>query len=210
MSKDTKFLLTMSDATGYGTGGTTDVLVTGASVGGVCNTQDPGVDFPFQLNLALQQCRPYVFSGYADAQQPVTIVATVPGGTSIILTPPFGPTSFSWDANVVHGTLMLFMMFDAQGRTGGCSDIKAVGITDDVTCLNGNSPSSTTTIATPTSTFTSSTGTSATTPTPSAAPSSGEPTKGTSIAAIAGTVIGALVYNTLDSLIWTYVFPIDH
>lgn len=49
----------------------------------------PGIDFPFELNSALQQCRhvhtftvyltltlrrPYVFSGYNGAIQPVTIV----------------------------------------------------------------------------------------------------------------------------------------
>lgn len=69
-----RFLLTMSDATGFGAGGTTDVMSVGASQGANCNTTDPGkhvvlgfksksntessgVAFSYQLNLALQQCR---------------------------------------------------------------------------------------------------------------------------------------------------------
>lgn len=69
-----KFVLTMSDSTGFGAGGTTDVMSVGASQGGNCNTSDPGkhvmlvfkiksntessgIAFAFELNLALQQCR---------------------------------------------------------------------------------------------------------------------------------------------------------
>ena len=39
-----QFLLTMSDATGFNSGGTTPLLTVGASVGGKsCNTTSPGV-----------------------------------------------------------------------------------------------------------------------------------------------------------------------
>lgn len=48
----------MSDSTGFGTGGTSDVMTVGSSVGGTsCNTTDPGVEFYYELNSALQQCR---------------------------------------------------------------------------------------------------------------------------------------------------------
>jgi hypothetical protein len=74
LSASQKFVLTMSDATGFGAGGTTDVMSVGASQGGICNTTDPGkhvvlvpksksnaessgIAFAYQLNLALQQCR---------------------------------------------------------------------------------------------------------------------------------------------------------
>ena len=70
-------VLSMSDATGFNTGGSTNVLTVNASQGGSCNTTDPGescksisamhtltplplsqgVSFSFQLNTALQQCR---------------------------------------------------------------------------------------------------------------------------------------------------------
>ncbi|KAF5385180.1 hypothetical protein D9615_001461 [Tricholomella constricta] len=191
--EEQKFVITMSDATGYGTGGTTDVLTTGASKGGTCDTKDPGVDFSFELNTALQQCRPYIFSGYSDALQPITIIGTIPGGTSFVLNPPTGSASYSWNANVAAGTSILFTMIDSRGRNGGTSDVKTVGITDDSTCLNNLSPSSTAISSTSTSSATSSsTRTSPTSSHPPSQPS--EPEEKTSIAAIAGTVIGALVF----------------
>ncbi|KAF8078693.1 hypothetical protein FPV67DRAFT_1604133 [Lyophyllum atratum] len=189
-----KFVITMSDATAYGSGGTTDLLTTGASQGGSCNTVDPGVDFSFELNSALQQCRPYSFTGFTKAVQPVTIIGTIPGGTSFILQPPMGSTSFSWTANVAAGTSLLFTMVDAVGRNGGTSDVKTVGITDDMTCLNNASPSSTATGSTSTSNPTS-TKTPSPSDTSSPSPTStSEPENKTSIAAIAGTVIGALIF----------------
>ncbi|KAG6912020.1 hypothetical protein DXG01_000268 [Tephrocybe rancida] len=188
-----KFVITMSDATGYATGGTTNIQTVGASQGGVCNTTDPGIDYSFELNTALQQCRPYVISGYTGAVQPVTVIATIPGGQSILIGLPTGSTSFNWNANIAAGTSVLFTMVDAMGRNGGTSDIKTVGITDDATCLNNLSPSSTATSATSTAaTSTTSHSASGTaTDSPTATAGSGQKT---SIAAIAGTVIGALVF----------------
>lgn len=52
-----KLLLTMSDATGFNTGGTSDLVTVGASQGGSCNTTDIGTSFFYQLNTALVQCR---------------------------------------------------------------------------------------------------------------------------------------------------------
>ena len=55
---DQKLFLVMSDATGFGSGGTSSVTQVGSSVGGKsCNTTDPGVDFAFNLDSALTQCR---------------------------------------------------------------------------------------------------------------------------------------------------------
>jgi len=55
---DQKLFLVMSDATGFGSGGTSVVTQVGPSVSGKsCNTTDPGVDFAFQLDSALTQCR---------------------------------------------------------------------------------------------------------------------------------------------------------
>ncbi|KAF8168177.1 hypothetical protein B0H34DRAFT_49886 [Crassisporium funariophilum] len=186
--KGSQVLLTMSDATGFNTGGTTTALTVGASKGGSCDTTDPGIAFPFQLNSALQQCRPFVFSGYDTAIQPVTITGIVPGGTSFILNPPNGPNSFTWNANVAQGTSMLFFMTDAQGRQGGSSDIRLVAFSDDTSCLNNLSPSST-------SAAPSATGSTTPTSTSTAAPTTtAPPSNGLSIAAIAGTVIGALLF----------------
>jgi hypothetical protein len=53
-----QFLLTMSDGSGFGTGGISALLTTGSSQSNTsCNTTQPAPDFLFQLNTALQQCR---------------------------------------------------------------------------------------------------------------------------------------------------------
>jgi hypothetical protein len=55
---DQELFLVMSDATGSGSGGTSLITQVEPSVSGkLCNTTDPGVDFTFQLNSALTQCR---------------------------------------------------------------------------------------------------------------------------------------------------------
>ncbi|KAG6817998.1 hypothetical protein H0H87_009153 [Tephrocybe sp. NHM501043] len=117
---------------------------------------------------------------------------TIPGGQSFLIFPPVGSTSFNWNANVAAGTSILFTMVDSLGHNGGTSDIKTVGITDDATCLNTLSPSSTAVSVTSTSP-TSTSHTQTASETQSASPTA-EPEQKTSIAAIAGTVIGALVF----------------
>ncbi|KAF9481016.1 hypothetical protein BDN70DRAFT_931251 [Pholiota conissans] len=199
ITKGQELVLTMSDATGFNSGGTTDILTVGASQGGTCNTTDPGVAFSYQLNDALQQCRPFSFSGYSAATQPVTITGIIPAGNTFILTPPVGSNSFQWNANVARGTQMIFMMTDAQGRPGGVSDIEIVTSSDDATCLNANSPTTTKSPpSTPTTSKSAQTGTTSSptssntsTSSPTATASAGN---GISIAAIAGTVIGALLF----------------
>jgi hypothetical protein len=42
MAKDSQMVLSMSDATGFNTGGSTNVLTVKASQGGSCNSTDPG------------------------------------------------------------------------------------------------------------------------------------------------------------------------
>jgi len=162
----------------------TDILVVGNSLGGSCNTTDPGVDFPFELNSALQQCRPYVFSGYSQAIQPVVVFGLIPLGQTIVALSPRSSTSFDWVVNVAAGTSIIFIMIDSEGRNGGSSDIKQVGISNDDTCLNSTSPSST---ARPTPTSTSST---STTPVP---PSSGSSSHGLSTGVIIGAGAGGLI-----------------
>jgi len=65
-TQDAKFLLTMSDATGFGTGGTSELLTVGAPVGSTsCNTSSPSLAYSFSLPSSLQQCR------YAEDLTPV-------------------------------------------------------------------------------------------------------------------------------------------
>jgi hypothetical protein len=64
------FILTMSDATGFGTGGNSDLLTVGGSANNAqCNTTSPGSSFSFQSSSAIQQCGTYTISGFSDAPQ---------------------------------------------------------------------------------------------------------------------------------------------
>jgi hypothetical protein len=111
----------------------------------------------------------------------------IPGGQSFVLQPDVGPT-YDWVANVEHGTSIIFVMVDSAGREGGSSDINIVGTTDDSTCLNGSSPSST---VSPTPTPTSGTsGTSVSSGVPS---QTGAPGEKVSVAAVIGAIIGIMI-----------------
>jgi len=64
------FILTMSDANGFGTGGNSDLLFVGSGVTNTqCNTTNLGAAFSFQVPSNIQQCGSYLFSGY-DAATP--------------------------------------------------------------------------------------------------------------------------------------------
>ncbi|TEB35184.1 hypothetical protein FA13DRAFT_1728999 [Coprinellus micaceus] len=163
LAKERRFVLTMSDSTGFAAGGTTEVMLVGASSGASCDTADPAIAFPFQLNSALQQCRAFAFTGYQSAVQPVTIWMVVPGGTSQIVRPGAG-SSYSWTANVAAGTSMIFMMTDGRGGAGGASDLLTVGASDASSSIETAPPAATT------------------------------KSDGVPISAIAGTVIGSLLF----------------
>lgn len=183
-----KLVMVMSDASGFGAGGATDVLTVGSSLGGSCNMTDPGVAFLYELNTALQQCRTYTFSAYDGAVQPVTIMGIIPNGDTFVMNPPSGPTEYDWTADVYNGTSIIFAMADSQGRQGGSSDVKTVGTSTDQSCIDDSSPSST---AAPSTSPTASTTTTVTSAAASETTSSGS---GTPIGAIAGTVLGGLVF----------------
>ncbi|KAH7883520.1 hypothetical protein F5I97DRAFT_1814089 [Phlebopus sp. FC_14] len=186
-----KFLLTMSDATGFGTGGTTDVLVVGAAVGNNdCNTTVLSPAFDFSTPSPLQQCSPYVFNQYSDAVLPVTITGLIPGGLSFTLHPDATATSYTWTTDVAAGTSIVFMMSDSQNRSGGVTDVEAVLMSNDNSCLNANSPSSTSSATSTTSPVT--------TPTATHSSSSSVP-----VGTIAGAAVGAFVaVAILVALAW--------
>jgi hypothetical protein len=85
----------------------------------------------------------------------------------------------------------MFIMNDAQGRKGGSSDVKLVGITDDQTCLNTNSPTSLSIV--PSATSSASPSHSAT-PGSSTDPSSSQPAGNTTASkSNTGTIIGGVL-----------------
>ncbi|KAL1754648.1 hypothetical protein FB107DRAFT_263130 [Schizophyllum commune] len=170
IAKSKKFVATMVDSTGKGV--SSDVLTAGDSSSS-CDTDDPKTGFEFELNSALQQCRPYVFSGYGEASKPVTAYGIIPLGDFITLHPNDNADYYEWTANAAEGTSIIFAMVDSQGRQGGASDTKLVGASDDSSCLNDSSPTTTATAT---------------------ASSGSDSGNKVSIGAIAGTVLGALVF----------------
>ncbi|KAI0321727.1 hypothetical protein OF83DRAFT_1098363 [Amylostereum chailletii] len=156
-----RFLVVMSDATGFATGGVSQLYTVGSSKGGNCNVTDPGVNFFWDATGALTQCRSYPVEGWQDtgAQFPVTILGLVPDGTFFKNTVSKG-NSFTISAvNIKAGTDVVFSVTDAQNRTGGVADLTTVGQSDVTNCLTSIAASST---AVPTSTSTSAADSSAT------------------------------------------------
>ncbi|KAI6047695.1 hypothetical protein EDC04DRAFT_2619540 [Pisolithus marmoratus] len=147
LAEGKKFVLTISDATGFGTGGATNVIqVAGSTSSPSCNTTSPTLSYTYNLPSSLQQCAPYVFNGYQGAALPVTILGLIPGGESFVLQSGVTATSYTWMANVEAGTSIIFSMLDAQNRTGGSSDLETVQLSNDASCLSSSSPSSTASI----------------------------------------------------------------
>ncbi|KAG8806848.1 hypothetical protein FRC18_005867 [Serendipita sp. 400] len=189
------FILSMSDATGFGAGGNSDLLsVGGSSTNAQCNTTDPGAPFTFRFATAIEQCGQYSFSDYSAANEPVTIRGIIPVGTSFELSPPEQATSFSWSADIATGSRILFYMVDNDGRISTTSPILQVTESANSTCIDESSPHSTISSVTqePTS------------PTSTSTPSQGGGGKDHTPAIIGGSVAGGLALLTLIALIiWT-------
>ncbi|TFK53032.1 hypothetical protein OE88DRAFT_1334483 [Heliocybe sulcata] len=184
--KGQQMLLSLLDATGVPSGGTSELLTVGANVGGMsCNTTDPGVDFYYELNTPLVQCQPYTFSNYTNAVQPVEVMAFIPAKNPMLLHPPNGPTSYNWTANITAGTSVIFVMTDSRGRQGGASNVLNVGYSSNFSCLNV--PTTSSGLVPPTQTSSPSSDTS---------PTTGETTTSNNstltVGAIAGIIIGCL------------------
>ncbi|KAH9898299.1 hypothetical protein C8Q73DRAFT_788493 [Cubamyces lactineus] len=208
-----QFIAIMSDSTGFASGGASPLITAGKPSGkNTCSVTDPKLDFDYENNAALNQCRTYSFDNYVGAVQPVTIQGIVPGGTTFALYPPKGPTTFEWIADVAAGTQLVFIMTDSQGRQGGSSQVYTVGISDDATCLDKNSPatvahppSQSTSAGKPTASKThtaSATSTATSTAVPDGSGSSSKTSGGTIAAAIIGCLVGAFIVGTL---VWFYM-----
>jgi len=183
-NQSSQVVLTLSDAKGFGSGGSSQLLKVGQSLGGSCNLTPPILTYTYGLNSPLVQCQAFPITDYPAATLPVTVFGVIPGGDSFALSAPISKTSFDWTADVYNGTEIVFLMVDALGQTGG-SILSTVGLSGDASCINSQSPSST--IA-PSSGSTSS-------PSSSSSPSAVPATPSTSnTGAIAGSVLGALVF----------------
>ena len=133
------------------------------------------------------------------------IQGLVPAGTAIVLNAPAGATEYAWNpASIAAGTSVVFVMSDARNRTGGVSDIKIAGSTNDTSCLNANSPS-----VTQQPTHTSSTSTSSASRVPSSKSKSNGSSSG--VGNISGTtliaaIVGALVFLGVLAALGVFLF----
>ncbi|PVG02305.1 hypothetical protein CPB86DRAFT_780727 [Serendipita vermifera] len=148
------FVLTMSDATGFGTGGNSDLLTVGGASNAQCNTTNPGTSFSFQGSSTIEQCGTYTINSLSDVPQPVRVQGIIPVGSSFTLTPPEDSPSYNWTVNVASGTRILFFMTDNEGNLSSVSSIQQVASSSNSSCINDDSPRSTLSSATqePTST----------------------------------------------------------
>ncbi|KAF7347889.1 Methionine vitamin-b12 [Mycena venus] len=177
-------VLTLSDSTGFGSGGSTQILKVGPSTGESCNLTAPALPFTFGPDTAPTQCQKYTFIDFAGATPPVTVIGVIPGGDSFVLNVPPTATQFDWTANVYNDTTIIFMMIDAQGRPGG-SVRYTVALSGDSSCINDQSPSST---------IPPSSGPTSSSSSPSPSSSSAPSTPSSNVGAIAGSVLGALIF----------------
>lgn len=141
-------MLTMSDSTGFATGGTSNLITVGSPTGtSTCNTTPPSIPYTFSLSPNTpQQCASTVFSEYQSAVLPVTFWGLIPGGESFVIQAGVSASSYSWIADVPAGTSIIFSMIDAENKSGGTSQIEVVEPSGDSSCLSSHSPSSTSSV----------------------------------------------------------------
>ncbi|KZO94173.1 hypothetical protein CALVIDRAFT_600104 [Calocera viscosa TUFC12733] len=138
------FIIVLSDATGYGTGGTSLVQTVGGGDGSCLPTTPSTSPFLFSMQpLVPAQCGSLSFSWGSGTQGQVVISAVIPGGESFTIPVTSGGGSQDWTADVSAGTAIAFIVGDATGRgKGGSSDLMTVG-GGGSGCLTGSYPSST-------------------------------------------------------------------
>jgi len=154
-----QFVASLSDASGVGAGGTSDVLTV---KGGPSDCLTSPVQAGWVLymdNPTPDQCTPtriswgkhgheHVDLSYrrrADekASGPVSIWGIVPGGDTFDMGAPSSGSGWNWTPNLKEGTRMLIVAGDSNGRgTGGSSDLFTVG-GGSGGCINDDSPSTT-------------------------------------------------------------------
>ncbi|KXN83142.1 hypothetical protein AN958_01813 [Leucoagaricus sp. SymC.cos] len=146
----------VSDATGFGTGGTSVAAQVGSSSGSSCfdPTKNVSPDFVFSIEPANQivQCQPMrIWWDPTQVQGMPNFLGVIPGGQSFAI--PQGQitqvaeqgTGFTWIPNVRGGTTLMLIGGDNRGNgtAGSVLFVVSSGINNNQTCLDANSPSST-------------------------------------------------------------------
>ncbi|OJA21659.1 hypothetical protein AZE42_12466, partial [Rhizopogon vesiculosus] len=187
----TQFLVVMSDATGFASGGTTTILTVGSPVANNNCATGPGVpNFYFSTPLQLQQCAEYDFTDFGTAVLPATITGLIPGGDYMVFN--VTGSTYTWIADVAGGTNIVWFMIDSLGNQGGVSPLDTVAPLSNTSCLNANSPSST--MSAPSQTSGQSTPqTTSQTPSQTSSPSNSN----TNVGVIAGATVGGVAFLAL-------------
>ncbi|KAG1881061.1 hypothetical protein F4604DRAFT_1922082 [Suillus subluteus] len=194
LSTSTSFLLTMSDATGFGSGGTTNQLIVGNQITNInCNTAaaSPLFEFTFSPPPPLIQCSQLTISTIDGSPVlPITIVQLIPGGQLVEFISV--DNSFTFAIEVNAGTDLMYFVTDSTGTQGGVSGIEQVSGSSNSSCLSANSPSSTAGISAPSTTGISATSTVSPTfsSSSSSSPSPTSSSSSSNVALIAGAAGG--------------------
>lgn len=127
------YVIVMSDATGFGSGGVTPVLTSGPSADTSCIGPMVGFDFYFYLtpSTAQQQaqCAPLRVTWDASITYPLQLLAVVPGSAAFSIPVPqtANETSVVWDLAVREGAEYQLLMANAGlYGTGGATDLVTV------------------------------------------------------------------------------------
>jgi hypothetical protein len=155
---NSQFVAVVSDATGFGTGGTSVAATVQSSSDSSCydatTSVSPAFIFSIYPTNQIVQCTSTRI-WWDDTNNTVdgtpTFLGVIPGGQSF--TVPTGPitnvseqgTGFSWTPSVRGGTTLLLVGGDSRGAGNAGSTINTVGLGTTVvnSCLNDTSPSST-------------------------------------------------------------------
>lgn len=152
---DSQFVAVLSDATGVGSGGTTDILTVEPATDETClGTDLVKPEFYFYLNPKTPtQCTPLEIS-WPEAVDAVSVWAIIPGGSTFAVPLPSidDPKDDSldcsdWTVDVEAGTKLLLVAGNGKknGRgKGGSTDLLTVGNGSDSSCLQDEPSSSTT------------------------------------------------------------------
>jgi len=137
--ENSTFVALMSDATGFGAGGTTDIITVAATKDNSCliKTMVAPAFYMFISPSVPQECTPMNISYSAAAKPPVDIFAVVPkGASSRIETGAPANKSFVWIPTLPAGASMMLVAGDTTGAgKGGSTDVLTVAVAaNSTTC----------------------------------------------------------------------------
>ncbi|WVQ81565.1 hypothetical protein IAT38_003689 [Cryptococcus sp. DSM 104549] len=193
-----EFLLAMSDAEGFGTGGTTSDLTVGSSDDSTCLPSSVNSDFFFSVSPDSNpsSCSSMSVTWPSNTTDPTYLYGLVPHGTAFQLPIDDQSTSYDWTVNIPAGTEFLLLMSDAgQYGTGGSTPLYTVQ-SGNTGCLSDTSPTS----AAGGLTSTSSVGTATASVSGVGGSSSGGSAGDGSSSGSSGSNIGAIVGGTLGGV----------